>query len=69
MLVVIGTGESRGLQLQATLIEAAREAAGVGGGLVRVPARSHALVVPTLSRDDRVAGPAVVAFVRGLDCG
>jgi acetyl esterase/lipase len=69
MLIVIGTGESHGLQRQATLIEAARVAAGVEGALVRVPARSHALVVPTLSRDDRVAGPAVVEFVRGLDCG
>ena len=38
------------------------------GAFVSVPARGHALVVPTLSRDDRVAGPAVVAFVRGLAC-
>lgn len=69
MLLIVGTGEGPGFQVQARLIEAARQAAGVAGALVRVPARSHALVVPTLSRDDRVAGPAVVAFVRGLSCG
>ena len=68
MLVLLGTGESAGLQRQSRLLDAARVAAGVPGAFVSVPARSHALVVPTLSRDDRVAGPAVVAFVNGLTC-
>lgn len=69
LLVLLGTGESAGLQRQSRLLEAARVAAGVPGGFVSVPARSHALVVPTLSRGDKVAGPAVVAFVKGLRCG
>jgi len=69
MLVILGTGESAGLKLQSRLLDAARVAAGVPGAFVSVPARSHALVVPTLSRDDQVAGPAIVAFVNGLSCG
>ena len=68
MLILLGTGESAGLQLQSRLLEAARVAAGARGSLVSVPARSHTLVVPTLSRGDRVAGPAVVSFVKGLAC-
>ena len=68
MLILLGTGESAGLQRQSHLLDAARRAAGVPGALVSVPARSHALVVPTLSRGARVAGPAVVAFVDGLTC-
>ncbi|HEX8298447.1 MAG TPA: alpha/beta hydrolase [Rubricoccaceae bacterium] len=68
MLILLGTGESRGLQRQSRLLDEARRARGISGELVSVPARSHALVVPTLSRDDRVAGPAVVAFVNGLTC-
>ncbi len=68
MLVILGTGESAGLKLQSRLLDEARVAAGVPGAFVSVPARSHALVVPTLSRDDQVAGPAVVSFVEGLTC-
>ncbi len=68
MLVILGTGESAGLTRQSRLLDAARVAAGVPGAFVSVPARSHALVVPTLSRDDQVAGPAVVSFVTGLSC-
>ena len=68
MLVILGTGESVGLKLQSRLLNEARVAAGAPGEFVSVPARSHALVVPTLSRDDKVAGPAVVAFVNGLSC-
>ena len=69
MLILLGTGESPGLQRQSRLLEEARQARGIAGQFVSVPARNHALVVPTLSRDDRVAGPAVVAFVNGLACG
>lgn len=68
MLILLGTGESAGLKRQSRLLEEARVAAGVPGSLVSVPARSHTLVVPTLSRGDRVAGPAVVQFVKGLAC-
>ena len=68
MLILLGTGESAGLQRQSRLLDEARTSAGIGGAFVSVPARSHALVIPTLSRDDKVAGPAVVDFVRGLSC-
>ncbi len=68
MLIISGTGESAGLRLQSRLLDEARVAAGAPGAFVSVPARSHALVVPALSRDDQVAGPAVVAFVNGLTC-
>ena len=69
MLILSGTGESAGLKLQSRLLDEARVGAGAPGAFVSVPARSHALVVPTLSRDDRVAGPATIAFVRSLACG
>ena len=68
LLILLGTGESAGLTRQSRLLDEARLARGIPGAFVSVPARSHALVVPTLSRDDRVAGPAVVDFVRRLEC-
>ncbi|HEX8385252.1 MAG TPA: alpha/beta hydrolase [Rubricoccaceae bacterium] len=67
-LVLLGRGESAALKRQSTILDSTLRAMGVQSELTIVPARSHALVVPTLSRDDRVAGPAMLAFVRGLDC-
>ena len=67
-LVLLGTGESAALQRQSVLADSVLRAAGVPTTFTRVPARSHALVVPTLSQDGKVAGEAVLAFVRSLRC-
>ena len=67
-LVVYAGGETDALQRQSRLLDAALHEAGVRSRVVVVPGRSHERIVPTLSRDDQTAGPAVLDFVRGLDC-
>jgi len=67
-LILYAGGESRALQRQSRLLHEALQAAGAPSELVVVPGQSHTRIVPTLSRDGRTAGPAVVAFVRGQDC-
>lgn len=67
-LILYAGGETRALQRQSALLDAALTAAGVPSRVVVVPGKSHTRIVPTLSRDDQTAGPAVLAFVRGLDC-
>ena len=67
-LLLYAGGETRALQRQSQLLEAALREAGVPTRLVVVPGKSHTRIVPTLSRDDQTAGPAILDFVRGLDC-
>ena len=67
-LLLYAGGETRALQRQSRLLDAALRAAGAESRVVVVPGRSHTRIVPTLSRDDQTAGPAVVAFVRSLSC-
>jgi len=67
-LILYAGGETRALQRQSHLLDDALRAAGAESRVVVVPGRSHTRIVPTLSRDDQTAGPAVVAFVRSLAC-
>ena len=67
-LVLYAGGETDALQRQSRLLDAALAAAGVESRAVVVPGKSHERIVPTLSRDDQTAGPAILDFVRGLDC-
>ncbi len=67
-LILYAGGETRALQRQSALLDTALTAAGVPSRVVVVPGKSHTRIVPTLSRDDQTAGPAILAFVRGLDC-
>lgn len=67
-LILYAGGETRALQRQSLLLDAALRAAGVRSRVVVVPGRSHTRIVPTLSRDDQTAGPAILDFVRHLDC-
>ena len=68
-LVVYADGEGPVFQRQAEVLDAALETASVPSEVVVMPASRHSLGVPNLSRDDRVVGPAALAFVRGRTCG
>lgn len=67
-LLLYAGGETRALQRQSQLLAAALDRARVPHRVVVVPGKSHTRIVPTLSRDDQTAGPATLAFVRGLAC-
>lgn len=63
-LLLYAGGESRALQHQSSLLHQRLLAAGATSTLLAVPGESHSRIVLTLSRDDKTAGPAIVAFVR-----
>ena len=67
-LILYAGGETNALQRQSALLDAALREAGARSEVVVVPGRSHERIVPTLSRDDQTAGPAMLRFVRGLGC-
>ena len=68
-LILYAGGETDALQRQSGLLAATLRAADVPTEVVVVPGKSHERIVPTLSRDDQTAGPAMLRFVRQLDCG
>lgn len=68
-LILYAGGETEALRRQSGLLDAALRAAGAESRVVVVPGQSHERIVPTLSRDDRTAGPAMLAFVRAQRCG
>jgi len=57
-------GEGRALIRQTQLLRDTWIRAGARADLVVAPGLSHTRIVPTLSREDRPAGAAVLAFVR-----
>ncbi len=63
-LLLYAGGESRALKRQSELMRDALNRAGVRAELVVAPGLGHTRIVPTLSREDRPAGAAVLAFVR-----
>ncbi|HLA63000.1 MAG TPA: alpha/beta hydrolase [Rhodothermales bacterium] len=68
-LFIYAGGETRALQRQSQLLDTALRAAGARSRIVVAPGLSHTRIVPTLSRDDRPAGRAALAFVRDTPCG
>ena len=64
VLLLRAGGEDRPLIRQSELMRDALIRAGARADLVVVPGLSHTRIVPTLSREDRPAGAAVLAFVR-----
>ncbi len=68
-LVLYAGGESRALQRQSRLLDAALGEAGAESVVVVVPRQSHERIVLTLSRDDQTAAPAMLDFVRATACG
>ena len=67
-LILYAGGETDALQRQSELLATALRDADVPTEVVVVPGKSHERIVPTLSRDDQTAGPAMLRFVRQLDC-
>lgn len=67
-LILYAGGETEALQRQSRLLDAALREADVPSRVVVVPGRSHERIVPTLSRDDQTAGPAMLRFVRTRAC-
>ncbi len=67
-LLFYAGGETRALQRQSQLLDAALRQAGVSSEIVVVPGKSHSRILPTLSRTDHTAGPALLDFVRRQRC-
>ena len=67
-LVVSATGESAGLRRQSALLLEDLRKAGVRSTSVTVKGSSHERIILELSRDDKTAGPAALAFIRDTPC-
>ena len=67
-LIVSATGEHGGLQRQSRLFHERLQETAVPSTFVRVNGSSHERIILELSRDDKTAGPAVLAFVRDTPC-
>jgi acetyl esterase/lipase len=63
-LLVYADGESVALKRQSELMRDILNKVNTRAQLVVVPGLSHTRIVPTLSREDRPAGAAVLAFIR-----
>lgn len=67
-LIVYAEGESKGLQRQSKLLHEALTSAGMHSRIVIVPGESHQRILLTLSRPDKVAGPAILEFLQDIPC-
>jgi acetyl esterase/lipase len=67
-LIVYAEGESKGLQRQSGLLHEALASAGAESQIVIVPGQNHQRIVLTLSRPDKVAGPAILKFLQSASC-
>jgi acetyl esterase/lipase len=67
-LINYAEGESKGLQRQSGLLHDALTSAGAQSQIVVVPGQSHERIVLTLSRTDKVAGPAILELLQSVPC-
>jgi acetyl esterase/lipase len=67
-LVVSAMGEHQGLQRQSRLLLERLTKAGIPATLTTVRGSSHERIILELSRGDKTAGPAVLAFLRDSPC-
>lgn len=69
-LLLYAGGEDKALQRQTQVLHDGLLTAGARSTLIVVPGESHTRIVLTLSRAGKIAGPAIVRFVReGAVCG
>lgn len=68
-LVIYAEGDYPALIRQNEVFVSALEASGVPHEVTVVPGSSHERIIAALSQDGYYAGPAMLDFVRGLDCG
>lgn len=66
VLVMYAGGETAPLVRQSQLLARALQVAGVPTTIVQPPGMSHSRIVPALSRADRPAGQAVLAFLKEI---
>lgn len=64
-LIIYSEGETRSLQRQSNLLHQALQQNRVPSELVVVPGESHCRIVLTLSRPDKISGPAILRFING----
>ncbi len=62
-LLMYAGGETKPLQRQTQVLAEALKSAGVATTVIEVPGLTHTHIVPTLSRDDRPAGAAILKFI------
>jgi len=67
-LIVYAEGERKGLQRQSGLLHEALASAGTQSRIVIVPGQNHQRILFTLSRPDKVAGPAILEFLQSVSC-
>lgn len=67
-LVVNASGEAAGLRRQSALLDAALRKAGIPTTRVVVQGSSHERIILELSRADKTAGPAALAFFAATRC-
>jgi arylformamidase len=65
-VVLHAGGDDEALKYQSRVLHEALTKAGARSRLVEVPGLSHTRIVPTISRDDREAGMALLEFVRDV---
>ena len=63
-LVMFAGGDTPALKRQSQLLAAALKQAGASTTVLEAPGLSHTRIVPTLSREDRVASAAILDFLR-----
>lgn len=63
-LVLYGENEKRSLQRQSRLLHQALSAKGVESRMMEIPGQSHARIVLTLSRPDKVSAPVILKFIK-----
>ena len=63
-LVMVGGSEEKAMIRQSNRLHEALVSQGVSSTLLEVRGQSHGRIVLTLSRSDKMAGPAVVDFIR-----
>ena len=66
-LLLYASGDTKDLQRQSQLLDAALRAAGASSRIAVVPGESHARMVLTLSRADK-AGTTILDFIRATAC-
>jgi acetyl esterase/lipase len=67
-LVISATGESPALRRQSAVLLDALRNAGVEATRITVRGSSHERIILEMSRADKTAGPAILAFVRDTPC-
>ena len=67
-LILYARGESKSLKRQSQLLHDVLTSHRISSRIVEVPGQSHSIIVLSLSRDDKTAGPAILKFIEENRC-